>query len=118
MEKLVDRFLQKRISGSDSRTIMVDPKVFLNDAVTMNPMKATHVWETYEPEPAVAEPASPMTTAGEPPPRSRVTAQTPKKGSGYVCAKLSGNAKKNSVGSIEIWIAAPDSPYAAAFRER
>jgi hypothetical protein len=36
-----------------------------------------------------------------------------KKRPGFVCAKLSGNVKKNSVSSMEIWLAAPDSPYAA-----
>ncbi|MCX6570531.1 MAG: hypothetical protein NT006_03805 [Candidatus Aminicenantes bacterium] len=118
MEDIVNRVLQKRISGSDSRTIMVDSNVSLNDIVTMDPLKVTHVWEIYEPETAQAENPSPATTVGEPPPQSRIPAEAPKKRPGFVCAKLSGNAKKNSVESMEIWVATPDSPYASAFRER
>jgi hypothetical protein len=118
MEEIVDRVLQKHISGSNSRTIMVDSKVSLNDVVTMNPLKVTHVWEIYEPEQAPAENPSPATIFGEPPPRSRPPAEAPKKMPGFVCAKLSGSAKKESIESMEIWVAAPDSPYAVAFRER
>jgi hypothetical protein len=118
MENLVNRVLQKRISGSDSRTIMVDSNVSLNDVVTMNPLKVTRVWEIYEPEPAQAESPSPMTMVGEPPPPSRIPVTAPNKRPGFVCAKLSGNAKNNSVESMEIWVASPDSPYASAFRER
>lgn len=118
MEEIIDRVLQKHISGSNSRTIMVDSKVSLNDVVKMNPLKVTHVWEIYEPEPAPAENPSPAKIVGEPPPRSRQLVEAPKMMPGFVCAKLSGNAKKESIESMEIWVAAPDSPYATAFRER
>lgn len=113
---IAGRVLETRIFYNDSRRVMVDANVSLNDMMTMNPFKATHVWEIYEPEPAPSEKPDSMTTAGEP--QSRIPAAALKKRPGFVCAKLAGKAKKNSVSSMEIWIAAPDSPYAAAFRKR
>lgn len=117
IETIVDRVLGKRVFGGESRAIMLDSNADLNDVMTMNPFKVTHVWEIYEPEPVRAENPNPATMAGEPPPQPRVYA-APQKGPGFVCAKLKGDAKKGSVRAMEIWVAPPDSPYAAAFIKR